>query len=111
MGPEAVMKDAAMITRYGLLNSLSENNVPIITHTQMEAITDTGVRAVDTHFNSKDYPADTVILATGMKARKDKVNELRRLIPETEVFVIGDCYQPRNLVCATHDGFNSAVEI
>jgi 2,4-dienoyl-CoA reductase-like NADH-dependent reductase (Old Yellow Enzyme family)/thioredoxin reductase len=111
MGTEAVMKDAAMITRYGLLNSLAENNVQIIPHTKLEAITETGIRAMDSRFNSKDYPADTIVLATGMKARKDKVNELRRLIPETEVFVIGDCYQPRNLVCATHDGFNSAVEI
>jgi 2,4-dienoyl-CoA reductase-like NADH-dependent reductase (Old Yellow Enzyme family)/thioredoxin reductase len=111
MGPDAIIKDAAMITRYCLLELLAENNVQIVTNTKMEAITDTGICTIDNHFNSKDYPADTIVLATGMKARKDKVNELRRLIPETEVFIIGDCYQPRNLFSATHDGFNSAVEI
>jgi hypothetical protein len=46
-----------------------------------------------------------------MKARKDKVNKLRRPISETEVSIIGDCFQPRNLFHAIHDGFNSAVEI
>jgi pyruvate/2-oxoglutarate dehydrogenase complex dihydrolipoamide dehydrogenase (E3) component len=111
MGPDSIIKDAAMITRYGLLELLAENKIQIIPHTQMETITDTGIHAIDHHFNSKDYLADTIVLATGMKARKEKVHELRRLIPETEVFIIGDCYQPRNLVSAIHDGFNSTVEI
>ena len=111
MGPDAIIKDAPMITRYGLLELLAENKIKIIPHTKMETITDTGIRAIDHHFNSKDYSADTIILATGMKARKEKVHELRRLIPETEVSIIGDCYQPRNLFSATHDGFNSVVEI
>lgn len=111
MGPDSVIKDAAMITRYGLIELLSRNNVQIITNTKMVAITDTGIHTIDNNFNSKDYSANTIVLATGMKARKEKVNELRRLIPETEVFIVGDCYQPRNLVSAIHDGFNSTVEI
>jgi 2,4-dienoyl-CoA reductase-like NADH-dependent reductase (Old Yellow Enzyme family)/thioredoxin reductase len=111
MGPETIIKDAAMITRYSLLGFLAENNVQIITNTKLVAITDTGIRTIDNHFNNKDYSADTIVLATGMKARKDKVDELRRLIPETEVSIIGDCYQPRTLVGAIHDGFNAVVEI
>jgi len=111
MGPDAVIKDCGMITRYYLLELLTKQNIQIITNTIMEAIVDTGIHTIDNNFKSQDYPCDTIILATGMKARKDKVNELRRLIPETEVFIIGDCYEPRNLANAIHDGFNSAVEI
>jgi len=111
MGPEVIAKDATMINRNYLLVQLAELKIQVITNTKLEAITDTGIRTIDKNFNSKDYPADTIVLAAGMKARKDKVNELRRLIPETEVFIIGDCYQPRKILNATHDGFNSAVEI
>jgi len=111
MGPDTILKDTSLFNRNYLLAQLAEHKIQIITNTKMEAITDTGIRAITNNFNWKDYPADTIVLAMGMEARKDKVNELRRLIPETEVSIIGDCYQPRNLLSATHDGFNSVVEI
>jgi len=50
-------------------------------------------------------------MATGMRARREKVAELRRLIPETEVYVIGDCLRPRSLAAATHEGFNVVVDM
>jgi 2,4-dienoyl-CoA reductase-like NADH-dependent reductase (Old Yellow Enzyme family)/thioredoxin reductase len=111
MGPEAIAKDAAMISRYALLHLLEESGVEVVTGTTVEKITDRGVQAIDRTFRKTEYPADTVVLATGMKARKEKVNELRRMIPETEVFVIGDCFEPRNLAAAVHDGFNAAVDL
>jgi 2,4-dienoyl-CoA reductase-like NADH-dependent reductase (Old Yellow Enzyme family)/thioredoxin reductase len=111
MGPEAIVRDPRKFNRNYLLKQLEEHKIQIITNTKMEAITDTGIRAIDNRFNWKDFPADSIVLAMGMEARKDKVSELRRLIPETEVAVVGDCYQPRNLLAATHDGFNSVVEI
>ncbi len=111
LGSEAVLKDAAMISMYYLLEKLAEKNIPIITNTKVDGISDSGVLTVDNRYRRKEYAADTVILATGMDARKDKVRELRRLIPETEVFVVGDCYQPRNVAGAVHDGFNAAVDL
>ncbi len=111
MGPDAIAKDAAMISRYALLHLLAETGVEVITDTTMEGITDSGVEAIDRSFQRREYPADTVVLATGMKARKEKVSELRRLIPETEVYVVGDCAEPRNLAAAVHDGFNAAVDL
>ena len=111
MGPEAVLIDSTWYNRNYLRLWMAEQKIELITNIKMEAVTDRGIRAIDRNFNWKDYPADTIVLAMGMEARKDKVNELRRLIPATEVSVIGDCYQPRNLFSAIHDGFNSVVEI
>lgn len=111
MGPDAVVKDELLISKNYLLAQLSELKIPVITHTKVEAVTDTGVRTINNTFKTKFFSADTVLFATGMKARKDKVNELRRLVPETEVSVIGDCYEPRRLMNATHDGFNAMVDI
>lgn len=110
MGAEGVLKDASLINRDYLLARLSELKVPIVTGKKMETITETGIRVVDVGEGHEEYPADTVILAMGMMSRKDKVNELRKLLPQTDVAVIGDCYQPRNLFHAIHDGFNMLVD-
>ncbi len=110
-GPENVLKDSCWYNSHFLRAWLAQQRNQIITNTKMEAIIDSGILTIDSNFNRKEYPADTIIIAMGMESRKDKVNELRRLIPETEVAIIGDCYQPRNLFSAIHDGFNSAVEI
>jgi hypothetical protein len=52
-----------------------------------------------------------VVLAMGMRPRKEKVAELRRLVSETEVFVVGDCAKPGGLFAANHEGFNAACEL
>lgn len=111
MGMDAVLKDVEWYNRNYLTARLAEENIQVMTNVKMEAVTETGIRTINKNFLWRDYPADTIVLATGMEARKDKVIELRRLIPETEVFIIGDCFQPRNLFHAIHDGFNAAVEI
>lgn len=111
LAPEALGRDGSPIVITGLFELLKEAGVGIVTNTRMQAIGDSGVRTINTAFQEKEYPADTVVLATGMRARREKVAELRRLIPETEVFVIGDCLRPRTLAAATHEGFNAVVEL
>ena len=54
-------------------------------------------------------PADTVVLSLGYKARTETVWALQELAPE--VYNIGDCSNPRNLMAAIHEAFNVAVEI
>jgi 2,4-dienoyl-CoA reductase-like NADH-dependent reductase (Old Yellow Enzyme family)/thioredoxin reductase len=110
-GKDKILLDVPGINASYLKFWLEEEEGRFITDTTIEEITGTGIRTVNNRFQLKEYAADTIVLATGMNARKDKVNELRRIIPETEVAVIGDCYQPRNLYRAIHDGFNSTVEL
>jgi len=69
------------------------------------------VVTADRNLISRTYPADTVVLAVGMQARKNKVEELRGIVPATEVSIIGDCYKPRNIYYATNEGFNSVIEL
>jgi pyruvate/2-oxoglutarate dehydrogenase complex dihydrolipoamide dehydrogenase (E3) component len=110
-GKDKILLDVPGINASYLKFWLEEEKGRFITDTTIEEITGTGIRTVNNLFQWKEYPADTIVLAAGMKARKDKVDELRTLIPGTEVAIVGDCYQPRNLYRAIHDGFNSAVEI
>jgi 2,4-dienoyl-CoA reductase-like NADH-dependent reductase (Old Yellow Enzyme family)/thioredoxin reductase len=59
----------------------------------------------------EEYACDTVLIAAGLVPRRNTVDELRHLLPETEVYVIGDAKQPRSLGEAVHDGFNAALNI
>jgi 2,4-dienoyl-CoA reductase-like NADH-dependent reductase (Old Yellow Enzyme family)/thioredoxin reductase len=111
MGADDVLKDASIINRFYLLDQLKQHKVQVLTGQKMETITGDGIRITDGNSDRKDLQTDTVILAMGMTARKSTVDELRKLLPHTEVAVIGDCYQPRNLFAAIHDGFNMVVEV
>ncbi len=54
---------------------------------------------------------DTVLMAAGLRPRKDVVNALRHAIPETEVYIIGDCLRPRMIGDAVREGFGVALGI
>jgi 2,4-dienoyl-CoA reductase-like NADH-dependent reductase (Old Yellow Enzyme family)/NADPH-dependent 2,4-dienoyl-CoA reductase/sulfur reductase-like enzyme len=85
-----------------------EKNVALELSTKCTRIADEGVYAVkggDEVF----YPADSVLLATGVKPRAGLVESLRDCAP---VFsVIGDCYQPGTVLEAIHYGYFTALNI
>ena len=110
-GPEALLNGSSLINKFALQSLLMKHHVKVITNTKLEEVTDKGIKTINSKFQWKDFEADTVALALGMSSRKDKVTELRHLIPETEVYVIGDCKEIGNVYSAVHAGFDVAVEI
>ncbi len=93
----------------GLMDQLEELGVPFLTETKLEEITDKGAVVIDNKWNRYEIPADTVILSLGFKPRTAVVNEFSGIT--SDVHVIGDCFKPRTIKEAVHDGFNVAVEI
>ena len=111
MGPHVVLSEAPSAHKYYLFDRIREYGIRIDTDTSLEEVTEKGIRAITKNFRWMEYEADSVVLAMGLRPRKEKVAELRRLIPETEVFVIGDCAKPRNLFSANHEGFNAVCDL
>ncbi len=111
LGPEIVVAEAPSAHKFYLLDRIKELAISIVTNTKVEEVTEKGVRTVDRNFRWSEYEADSVVLAMGMRPRKEKVAELRRLVPETEVFVVGDCARPRGLFEANHEGFNAVCDL
>lgn len=111
MGPEALLNGSSLINRFSLQSLLMKHRIKVVTNTKLEEITEKGIRTINSKFQWKEFEADTVVLALGMRPRKDVVTELRHLIPETEVYIIGDCKQVGNVYSAVHAGFDTAVEI
>ena len=82
---------------------LEEKGVEIYTDCRIIGINDDGVSAVDATHALVAIPADRVILAMGLASDARLYEEMRDKIPE--VYVIGDCVQPRRVGEATHDGY------
>ncbi|MCM8711204.1 FAD-dependent oxidoreductase [Clostridium sp. SYSU_GA19001] len=111
MGADALLNGASLINKFSLQSLLAKYGVKIVTNTKLEEVTDKGIKTINSKFQWKEYEADTVVLALGMKPRKDKVEQLRHLIPETEVYIIGDSNYVGNVYSAVHAGFDTAAEI
>ena len=54
-------------------------------------------------------PCDNVVLAVGTRSRSDVVEELRPLV--SSFYVIGDAKQAKNVMMATRDGYDAAVDL
>lgn len=110
-GPDALLNGSSLINKFSLQSLLMKHGVKVITNTKLEEITDKGIKTINSRFQWKEYEADTVALALGMRPRKDVIASLRHAIPETEVYVIGDGKQIGNVYSAVHAGFDTAAEI
>ena len=95
-----------------LLTLLRERGTPVLTGRRVTAILpDRVVCIVEATGALEEHPCDTVLISAGLVSRRDVVEELRHLLPETEVSIVGDAKQPRSLGDAVHDGFNAALNI
>ncbi|MCX8033404.1 MAG: NAD(P)/FAD-dependent oxidoreductase [Thermoleophilia bacterium] len=95
-----------------LLRLVRELDIPIHLSTKLEEVTDSTVVCLDLKTGEKvEYPADTVLLATGNAPRWAVADELRRAAPETEVYVVGDAVQASNIAWAVMSGFKAAAYI
>lgn len=110
-GPEALLNGAALINKFSLQSLMAKHKVRVVTNTKLEAITDRGIRTINNRFEWQNYEADTVAFAVGMRPLKSTVAALSNELPQTEVYVIGDCDEIGNVFTAVHAGFNTASEL
>ncbi|MFC1945980.1 FAD-dependent oxidoreductase [Chloroflexota bacterium] len=104
-----VAKDIPIGDRITLRGMLAENGVEFVVEANLHEIRDDRVVVIDNKSKRIEIPADTVVLSLGVEPCSETVNVFKGLTPE--VYVIGDCSNPRNIMGAIHDGFNIAVEI
>ncbi len=109
LGELEIAQDVPILNRIGLMGLLHKHGVDIRTELKLEEITDKGVIVIHKDKRRHELTADTVVLSLGYKPRSETVKTLQGLAPE--VYIIGDCSNPRNLMAAIHDGFNVAVEL
>lgn len=104
-----IAKDTTFVVRIALLELLQQEGVAFKTEVKLEEITDKGSILTDNKGNRFEIPADSVVLSLGFKPRSEAVKAFQALA--CDVFVIGDCSKPRNLMGAIHDAFTVAAEL
>ena len=105
---EKMAPDAPYLHWLGLMNEL-EKTVKLETLVRCTKITDEGVNAVNEKGEDRFYPADTIMLAVGLRAKTATVESLRNSAPDFSV--IGDCLQPSTVMEAIHLGYFAAMNI
>ncbi|MDR0839741.1 MAG: NAD(P)/FAD-dependent oxidoreductase [Oscillospiraceae bacterium] len=83
-------------------------DVKIRLNTRAAEVTDGGLRC-DGPEGAVTYPADTVICAAGMSARRDEAFALNGCAPR--FYQIGDCNRPMNIQAATSAAYAAARDI
>jgi len=86
-----------------LMDLLTENNVQILTNTTIEEATEEGVILIDKDFKRRLIKCDTLVIGVGLKPEKKLYESL--LDERVELYLIGDCVEPRKILDAIWDGF------
>ncbi|MDR3363750.1 MAG: FAD-dependent oxidoreductase [Clostridiales Family XIII bacterium] len=94
-----------------LMEEIDAENISVHYNTCVTEILDDAVTMSGTDGESFRIEADTVLLAIGMKPRKDLVNALRRCVPETSVYIVGDAKAAGTISTATNQGFQAGLHI
>jgi len=96
--------------RIGLRQKMDEaKTLTRLTNTTCKRIMENEV-VVENEANGEfSVKADTVIIATGLKANRELAQSFYGITPETSM--IGDCNSPRKIMEATYEGFSVAYNI
>jgi 2,4-dienoyl-CoA reductase-like NADH-dependent reductase (Old Yellow Enzyme family)/thioredoxin reductase len=104
MRPGAAMaEDCEPTNRRGLLDSLQECRVNLLSGFKVEGLTGDGVKVVQRDSGEeRTLEAETIVLALGATPERSLVDDLKK--EEIEFYPIGDCRGPNNIRQAIYDG-------
>jgi 2,4-dienoyl-CoA reductase-like NADH-dependent reductase (Old Yellow Enzyme family)/thioredoxin reductase len=88
-------------TRKTLLDMLKDSGVEVFTDWKVEKIDTGGVTLMNRNWERREVPADSVVLALGLKSNQELLKPLKANF--SEVYAIGDCVEPRKIYQAVHE--------
>ena len=99
----AMAEDCEPTNRRGLLDSLQECRVSLLSDFKVEGLTDDGVKVVQRDSGEeRTLEAETIVLALGATPERSLVDDLKK--EEIEFYPIGDCRRPHNIRQAIYEG-------
>jgi pyruvate/2-oxoglutarate dehydrogenase complex dihydrolipoamide dehydrogenase (E3) component len=107
---EAVAADCSFFHRVNLLRQMEKaENLHFDTCLRCVSVDAEGVYVENADGAERFFPADTVILAAGMKADEDEIERLRPLVPL--FYAIGDGLRARKIMYAVREGYDAAIDL
>ena len=105
---EALCQDLCIFSRPALLKLMQDHAIDRV-QGSVNAVTANGVVVALPDGIMAELPADTVVIALGLRPDKEKIESLLEVIPES--YAVGDCNDGHRIFDANHDAFNVAVEV
>lgn len=99
--------DCGHFHRLALMEELKKTEVH--TNHRCTGITEEGVCAVDENESKVFFPADTVIMAAGMRSRSEEVEKLRGLVPD--FVLIGSAVKAGNILQAVRTAYDAVMDL
>ncbi len=100
--------EAGWSKRRLLLEELRSRAVTLLTEVEYKGINKDGV-LISKDSKEMVLPADTIVLATGVKQNDNLAEQLRGKV--RDIFVIGDCKEPRKMIDAIEEGRVAALQV
>ncbi|MDO8473048.1 MAG: FAD-dependent oxidoreductase [Dehalococcoidia bacterium] len=103
---DKIAGDMFVYNRMHLIKLLDEAKVRILAGITVSAVSEEGLIVADKDGNETTLEADTVVLAVGMKRSENLARALADKVPQ--VYVIGDCVEPRKVINAIREAYRAA---
>ncbi len=100
--------NVARTVRWAFLSDLDKHHIKMMPKVNVLAVTDTGVE-IEHEGKKETLPADTVILATGVKSCQELYKSLNG--KNFELLLIGDAKEPRKITDAIKEGLYTAMDL
>ncbi|MDR1572712.1 MAG: FAD-dependent oxidoreductase [Clostridiales Family XIII bacterium] len=95
--------------RWVLEEQLERSGVTLLLRTRCVAITDAGVTVQSEAGEERTIPADTAVIAAGVRSLQDEAEALRECAP---IYIpIGDCVKPGQVTQAIRSGHDAALSV
>jgi pyruvate/2-oxoglutarate dehydrogenase complex dihydrolipoamide dehydrogenase (E3) component len=99
----AMAEDCEPTNRRGLLDSLQECRVSLLSDLKVAGLTGEGVKVTQRDSGEESIlEAETIVLALGATPERSLVDDLKKA--EIEFHAIGDCRRPKNIRQAIYEG-------
>lgn len=107
---EELAPDCGRMHRLNLLHQIeTEEKITVATGHACTRIAADGVYAKNPDGAEVFFPADTIVMAAGMKPDQEQVDALRALVPEC--YVVGDALRARQIGQATREGTDAVIDL
>lgn len=105
-----IADDMEIFNRRGLMDALREKKVIMLTEREVSEVTEEGLIVTNKRSGERKLvKADWVVLAMGSKPAGELVEALPEKVPQ--LYVVGDCQQPRTIMAAVYEGAFTALQI
>jgi NADPH-dependent 2,4-dienoyl-CoA reductase/sulfur reductase-like enzyme len=106
---DGIAMDMEPINRTDHISRIQESKIKVFLGAKIERIEPDGVVLFNQGMIENRVKVDVVVIAMGATPANDLVKSLKGKVPE--IYVVGDCHQPRKIIDAVYEGFLSAIRL